>query len=57
MKLRLIVDVEYLPYGVKKEHLKDMLEDIVRHAASEGLFTNYTDAEVETYSCVVEERS
>ena len=48
LRLRLILDVSYDTHGVSEEELRVSLGYIVRHAMGEGLFTNDTEAEVDT---------
>jgi hypothetical protein len=57
LKLRLIVDVDYVPNGVSKDALEDMLKSIVDRAANDGLMTGETPAEVDTWTAKVSERS
>lgn len=52
-KLRLILDVEFETNGEPIESLSAMLEDIPRRAASEGLLTASTCAEVSSWTCKV----
>jgi hypothetical protein len=55
LKLRLTVDVEYDLNGTPPGDLKDYLGELPRAAAGDGLFTGFTDAEVENWSSTVEE--
>jgi hypothetical protein len=52
--LRLTLDVEIETNGEPIESLIAILEDIPRHAASEGLLTASTCAEVASWTCRVE---
>lgn len=49
VKVRLILDVEYDPNGVPPQVLRDMLEYIPQMAASNGLMSGDTEAEVATW--------
>lgn len=55
IKLRLVLDVEYIPNGESVETLKDQLTGVVVEALNYGGFTGETAAEVETHSFTVEE--
>lgn len=55
IKLRLVLDVEYIPNGESVEVLKDQLTGVVVEALNYGGFTGETAAEVETHSFTVEE--
>ena len=56
LKLRLVLDVSYDLEGTAPEELKHNLNEIVKRAAGEGLFTNETPATVDQYSYQVKER-
>ena len=57
VKLRLVLDVDYIPNGVSQYTLKDMLvEGIANRAAGEGLMTCATAAEVKRWHAHVEDR-
>jgi hypothetical protein len=49
MKLRLILDVEYLSNTTNENQLRAMLTHMVNHAVSVGGLTGETDAEVEAW--------
>ena len=53
-KLRLVLEVTYIPNGVPTAQLREMLEGIVSHAMTEGLVTGETEAEIDTYTHRVE---
>jgi hypothetical protein len=53
-KIRLTVDVAYIPNGTSKEWLKDNLMNMVSNAIDNGLLTGESDAEVDTYNIKVE---
>jgi hypothetical protein len=53
-KLRLVLEVTYIPNGVPTAQLREMLEGIVTLAMGEGLVTGDTEAEVDTYTHRVE---
>lgn len=55
MKLRLTLDVEYIPNGVDAQWLKDNLMNVASRAIGEGLLTGDSEAEVETYLIKVTE--
>lgn len=52
--MRLTLDVEYLTNGTDTDTLKQLLENIARFAASDGLMTGGTDAEVEQWGATAE---
>jgi hypothetical protein len=55
IKLRLVLDVEYLPNGESVGTLKEQLTGVVVEALNWGGFTGQTAAEVESHSFTVEE--
>ena len=55
-KLRLILEVDYIPNGVSENALKEMLLAIADKAAADGLMTGETPAEVELWYKRVERR-
>ena len=54
IKLRLVVEVTYIPRGVLTAQLREMLEGVVSYAMSRGLVTGETEAEVDLYTHRVE---
>lgn len=56
IKLRLVLDIDYIPNGVTKAYLEYMLKKMIDHTAGEGLMTLDTPAEVETWHVAVEDR-
>ena len=56
IKLRLILDVDYNPNGVSRDYLENLLDGIAQSAASDGLMTGETEAEVVSWNATVEER-
>ena len=52
--LRLTLTVQYTPNGTSDNALYDLLYDIARHAAGDGLMTGETPAEVNIWSSSVE---
>ena len=56
IKLRLIVDIDYIPNGVSEDALEGMLKSIVDRAANDGLMTGATPAEVDTWTAKVNKR-
>jgi hypothetical protein len=55
-KLRLVLDVDYIPDGTSKERLEEMLKDIASYAADRGLMTGDTAAYVDSWHARVEDR-
>lgn len=55
IKLRLTLDVEYELNGEEACFLKNNLESLVFRAMGDGLLTGDSDAEVECWTCEVEE--
>lgn len=55
MKLRLTLDVEYDTKGLPRRYFVNRLEGMVQAAISDGGLTGESEAEVETYSVIVEE--
>lgn len=56
MKLQLTLSIEYNDSSIqsmKPDELERMLQDIANHAASNGLFTGETPAEVESWQAKV----
>jgi hypothetical protein len=49
LHLRLTIDVIYEPNGVPEEDLRTMLGQLPNNAASDGMFTRNTPAEVSTW--------
>ena len=56
VKLRLVLDVDYIPNGVSKTYLENILESIADKAAGDGLMTCDTNAMVDTWHARIEER-
>jgi hypothetical protein len=54
LRLRLVVDVTYLPQGVPEGRLREMLGGIIARSLDEGLVTQDTEAEAEACSFHVE---
>ncbi len=54
MHLRLILDVHYDPNGTPEQELTHFLSYIARYAASAGMLTHASPAEVESWSHRVE---
>lgn len=54
IKLRLVLEVTYIPRGVPTAELRQMLEDVVSYAMSRGLITGDTEADVDLYTHRVE---
>ena len=54
IKLRLTLDVEYIPNGASLRELKSTLEAITRFAADKGLMTGDSPAEVDDWKFKVE---
>jgi len=56
IKLRLTLDVDYVPHGVSKASLKNLLYNLVHRGLGDGMLTCETDAEVDSWCNRVEER-
>ena len=56
VKLRLVLDIDYIPDGTPKEELERMLKAIPDRAAEDGLMTCDTRAMVDSWSTRVEDR-
>ncbi len=50
LKLRLVLDVSYIPNGAGKQALLDRLTNMVQYCTGNGMLTGDTDAEVATHS-------
>jgi len=54
-KMRLTIDIEYDTQGIPGETLKKILAAIPERAASNGSFSGYTPAEVESWSYSIQD--
>ena len=56
LKLRLVLDVDFVSNGTPRETLEANLKRICDRAADEGLISAQTEAEVDSWHCRVEGR-
>ena len=56
VKLRLVLDVDYIPNGTDPKLLQGMLLTLADRAAGVGLFTGDTSAEVDRWSAKASKR-
>lgn len=54
VRLQLVLDVSYIPNGVRAIDLRDNLLDMVQHAIGSGLLTGDGPAEVTTYDTAIQ---
>lgn len=50
LNMRLVLDINYVPFGVDAETLKGLLHKMCMNAIGNGMLTGHTEAEVDGYS-------